>query len=392
MLEARGRVGGRLHTVDLAGLAGRPRRLLAAPSLGQPAAALRRRGGHRVPARRSAADIPGFDLATGTWLTPTEMDESAAADLGAFVAALGGLREQLGPDASAADGIEAFVAATGLAGDVAAAGAAGTSGERRGGRGRCRGAAVAAVAVDPGRVRRRLLRRPAPARVRRGRGRHGVRARRPPRLAGGAGRADGRRRPRLLGLRADRDRARTSSSRCRSESSRAPCSTFAPPLPSGTGPGDLPAGLRALREGRAEVRRGPSGARPGGRTSCSSRPTRPNRRRGSSTSMRSASGPILACHVFHSATGDRVGGLAGRGGPLGDGPARGCPGRTVPRAAGGRGDRLGGRPVHRGLLHPRDSGFVQRRPGPPGHAGRRSDPLRGRAHPERAASATPTVP
>ena len=63
-------------------------------------------------------DLSGFDLATGTWLTPTEMDASSAADPGAFVSALGALREQLGPDASAAEGIESFVAATGLMDDT----------------------------------------------------------------------------------------------------------------------------------------------------------------------------------------------------------------------------------------------------------------------------------
>ena len=34
-------------------------------------------------------------------------------------------------------------------------------------------------------------------------------------------------------------------------------------------------------------------------------------------------GPILVCHVFHSATGHAAGGLADRGGPMGHGPARG---------------------------------------------------------------------
>ena len=57
--------------------------------------------------------LSAFDVATGLWLTPDDVEASLTADLEGFTAALEGLRERLGRLANAADGIEAFLARTG---------------------------------------------------------------------------------------------------------------------------------------------------------------------------------------------------------------------------------------------------------------------------------------
>ena len=113
VLEARRRMGGRLHTVDLGG---------SAVDLG--GSWLHHPSGN--PLRRFAVDagvacqpgdpltsLSGFDVATGSWLTPDDVEATVTADLEGFTAALEGLRERLGPLASAAEGVEAFLARTG---------------------------------------------------------------------------------------------------------------------------------------------------------------------------------------------------------------------------------------------------------------------------------------
>ncbi len=118
VLEARRRVGGRLHTVDLHGspvdLGGS---WLHHPS-GNPLRRFAREAGVECRPGDPLPDLAGFDLATGRWLSPDELVESEAPDPGGFGAALGRLRDELGPAASAADGIEAYLATTGLAGDA----------------------------------------------------------------------------------------------------------------------------------------------------------------------------------------------------------------------------------------------------------------------------------
>jgi polyamine oxidase len=115
VLEARDRIGGRLHTVDLAGspvdLGGS---WIHMPD-GNPMSAFARQVG--VPCR-SADPVPemaGFDCAEGRRLS----DAEAKAVLGlyeeVFPDATARLAARLGPEASAADGIEAFVAGSGLA-------------------------------------------------------------------------------------------------------------------------------------------------------------------------------------------------------------------------------------------------------------------------------------
>jgi polyamine oxidase len=114
VLEARDRIGGRLHTVDLAGspvdLGGS---WIHMPG-GNPMSAFARQVG--VP-RRSADPVPemaGFDCAEGRRLSDDEARVVLSLYDEVFPEATARLAAELGPDASAADGIEAFVAVAGL--------------------------------------------------------------------------------------------------------------------------------------------------------------------------------------------------------------------------------------------------------------------------------------
>lgn len=115
VLEARDRIGGRLHTADLAGspvdLGGS---WIHMPG-GNPMSAFARQAG---VARRGADPVPemaGFDLAEGRRLSAAEAGELLGFYDEGFPAATAQLTADLGPDASAAEGIEAFVAQAGLA-------------------------------------------------------------------------------------------------------------------------------------------------------------------------------------------------------------------------------------------------------------------------------------
>jgi monoamine oxidase len=115
VLEARDRIGGRLHTADLGGspvdLGGS---WIHMPG-GNPMTAFARLAGVD---RRSADPVPemtGFDLAEGRRLSAAEATELLGFYDESFPAATARLTAELGPDASAAEGIEAFVAQAGLA-------------------------------------------------------------------------------------------------------------------------------------------------------------------------------------------------------------------------------------------------------------------------------------
>ena len=114
VLEARGRVGGRLHTRDLAGspvdLGGS---WMHHPS-GNPLRRFAREAGVECHPGDPLPTLSAFDVGTGLWLSRDDVEASLTGDLGGFVPALGALRERLGPQASAADGIEAFLATSGL--------------------------------------------------------------------------------------------------------------------------------------------------------------------------------------------------------------------------------------------------------------------------------------
>ena len=143
-------------------VAGGPRRLLDAPPVGQPAAPLRRDAGLECRPGDPLPTLSGVRLRhRAVAVARGRRGDPDRRPRGLHRRRSTALRARLGPTASAADGIEAFLATTGLAGDVASTSPARPPGECRGGRGRSGRAPVAGVAVDPGRVRRRLLRRPA---------------------------------------------------------------------------------------------------------------------------------------------------------------------------------------------------------------------------------------
>jgi polyamine oxidase len=115
VLEARDRIGGRLHTADLGGspvdLGGS---WIHMPG-GNPMRAFADLAG--VPCRSAdpVPEIAGFDCAEGRRLSAAEAEAVLGLYTEDFPAAVGQLAAELGPDASAADGIEAFVASAGLA-------------------------------------------------------------------------------------------------------------------------------------------------------------------------------------------------------------------------------------------------------------------------------------
>jgi monoamine oxidase len=117
VLEARRRVGGRLHTADLAGA----RVDLGGSWMHHPVGNPVRHFAETVGIGCRAADplptLTAFDCATGLWLSHTEVEASLIVELEGFTEALGGLRTRLGPAASAAEGIEAYLVEAGLAGE-----------------------------------------------------------------------------------------------------------------------------------------------------------------------------------------------------------------------------------------------------------------------------------
>ena len=117
VLEARRRVGGRLHTVDLAGV---PVDLggswLHHPS-GNPLRRFAREAGLDCRPGDPLPTLTAFDVATGLWQSHADVEAGLTGELERFTEALPALRDRLGPGASAADGIEAFLATTDLAGE-----------------------------------------------------------------------------------------------------------------------------------------------------------------------------------------------------------------------------------------------------------------------------------
>jgi polyamine oxidase len=115
VVEARDRIGGRLHTVDLGGspvdLGGS---WIHMPD-GNPLRAFARQVG--VPCRGAdpVPEMAGYDCAEGRRLSAAEAEADLRLYLEAFPAAVGQLAAGLGPEASAADGIEAFLARSGRA-------------------------------------------------------------------------------------------------------------------------------------------------------------------------------------------------------------------------------------------------------------------------------------
>ena len=118
VLEARGRVGGRLHTADLAGSAVDVGGSWMHHPDGNPVRSFARVVGIECRPGDPMPTLSAFDCSTGLWLSPADVEASLTAELEGYTEALPELRTQLGPAASAADGIEAYLATTGLAGEA----------------------------------------------------------------------------------------------------------------------------------------------------------------------------------------------------------------------------------------------------------------------------------
>lgn len=118
VLEAHDRVGGRLHTVDLAGC----RVDLGGSWMHHPVGNPVRRFAQTVGVECHPGDplptLSAFDCATGLWLSHADVEASLDAELQGYSEALERLRARLGMRASAAEGIEAYLALGGLAGDA----------------------------------------------------------------------------------------------------------------------------------------------------------------------------------------------------------------------------------------------------------------------------------
>jgi polyamine oxidase len=115
VVEARDRVGGRLHTVNLAGSPVDLGGSWIHTPVGNPMRAFARHIGIRCRSANPLPELAGFDCSEGRRLSAGEVESSLSMQLERFPEAVGPLRSELGPDASAADGIEAFVAGAGLA-------------------------------------------------------------------------------------------------------------------------------------------------------------------------------------------------------------------------------------------------------------------------------------
>jgi polyamine oxidase len=114
VLEGRDRIGGRLHTVNLAGSPADLGGSWIHMPIGNPMSVFARQAG--VPCR-DGNPLPGlasYDRGLGRRLSAAEVAASLAVQYESFPEAVGGLLRTLGPDASAAEGIEEFVTCAGL--------------------------------------------------------------------------------------------------------------------------------------------------------------------------------------------------------------------------------------------------------------------------------------
>ena len=115
VLEARQRIGGRLHTVDLAGSPVDMGGSWIHHPVGNPMRAFAEQVGVACRDADPLPELAGFDFAEGRRLSTGEVETDLGLLYEAFPEAVDRLRSELGPDASAAEGIDAFVASSGLA-------------------------------------------------------------------------------------------------------------------------------------------------------------------------------------------------------------------------------------------------------------------------------------
>ena len=114
VVEARDRIGGRLHTVNLAGSPVDLGGSWIHTPVGNPMRVFAQHAGVPCRSANPLSELAGFDCGEGRRLSAAEVEANLSMQLEGFPEAMGRLRGQLGPDASAADGIEAFVAGAGL--------------------------------------------------------------------------------------------------------------------------------------------------------------------------------------------------------------------------------------------------------------------------------------
>jgi monoamine oxidase len=115
VVEARDRIGGRLHTLNLAGSPVDLGGSWIHTPVGNPMRVFAQHAGVPCRSANPLSELAGFDCGEGRRLSAAEVDANLSMQLEGFPEAVGRLRGRLGPDASAADGIEAFVAGAGLA-------------------------------------------------------------------------------------------------------------------------------------------------------------------------------------------------------------------------------------------------------------------------------------
>lgn len=110
VVEARDRIGGRLHTIDMAGSPVDMGGSWIHMPIGNPMRAFARQVGVDCDGANPLSEVVGFDCAEGRRLSAAEVEASLDLQYTAFPEAIDQLRVELGPQASVADGIEAFVA------------------------------------------------------------------------------------------------------------------------------------------------------------------------------------------------------------------------------------------------------------------------------------------
>jgi polyamine oxidase len=119
VLEARDRIGGRLHTIDLAGSPVDLGGSWIHHPIGNPLRIFAEQVGVACSDGDPLPTLTGFDCIAGRRLSAGELAAILDLQFEAFPEAVDRLRVELGPAASAADAIETFVSAADLAPDVA---------------------------------------------------------------------------------------------------------------------------------------------------------------------------------------------------------------------------------------------------------------------------------
>jgi polyamine oxidase len=110
VLEARDRVGGRLHTIDLGGAPVDMGGSWIHHPIGNPLTAFAETAGIGRRPGDPEPELAGFDCLEGRRLSPAEVRQNLRIAYEDFPEAVGELRRSLGPDASVADAIDVFMA------------------------------------------------------------------------------------------------------------------------------------------------------------------------------------------------------------------------------------------------------------------------------------------